>query len=152
MHDRFSKMSDSEFDELLKEAIQANYEEKLQALSADGERTGRYTTTDEHKERMAHLFASARKKQPSRLPRLAFVTTMAFIVLSLSTLTIFNETVRANLRNLFIEWSDEFVRFTATVNHEPVVSYSVWRPTAIPFDYEYIIDLSHNCQKERAAF
>ena len=137
MHDRFSKMSDSEFDELLKEALQANYEEKLQKSPANEELTSLYATTDEHKERMTQLFESARKKQTTRLPRLAFATTMAFLVLSLSTLTIFNETVRANLRNLFIEWSDEFVRFTATVQQERIVSYSVWRPTAIPFDYSY---------------
>ncbi|MCL2221852.1 MAG: DUF4367 domain-containing protein [Oscillospiraceae bacterium] len=127
-----SRMSEIEFESLLRHAVIENFYEELDSLPPREELAKMYTASPEHEKRMRKLFARENRKEISKkiqkIGRRAAAAALILVILLFSAL-MFNPEVRATVVETIKSWSQEFVRFTSPYAESEGTSKE---PTFIP--------------------
>ena len=129
------------FEALLRQALLDNINERIAAIPPDDELDTMFTLSAEHDERMRKLCAREDRKDRIRvamhpLRRVAVFVLIMFFVLFGVLMT--SPDVRAAVKEVIIEWYDQFTRFTGNpseVSIDNATETVNWSPSFLPDGY-----------------
>jgi hypothetical protein len=126
------------FEALLKEAVRANFNAKMDALPPEEELLRNFPPSAEHTRKMKAIFAYERRTDALRKLR-RFAKTAAILLCIVTTLffaaLMFNPNVRAAIRNAIVEIFDGYTRFAFTEQEVPSKAPGEYSLTYIPQGY-----------------
>jgi len=136
-----NKISDMIFEALLKEAVAANFQAKMDAMPSEDEIARDNPFTEDHDNKMEKVFKTERRKNFA--PRLFSIAKVAVITLCvLSTLTfavlMTNPKVRATVWNTIVEFYNDHIRINYSSTNTESASESEAEKDARNFSWEYI--------------
>jgi hypothetical protein len=136
----FENMDDDLFEAILKQAVQKNLRNEIEALPSEEELSKMYTFSERHEKRMKKLFAADKRKETRivvvRWGKTAVAAACIATTVLFGTLLLSSE-VRATINNVIISWLDMFTRFEApqSLSNEEFVERE-WLPEYLPEGFE----------------
>lgn len=129
------------FDAMLKEAVTANFHNKMRAMPPEEELLRKYPPSAEHICKMNSLFLQERRRETIKI-RLNYAKVAVFILCLASTILfsilMFNPQVRAVVRDAIVQFFDGFARIEYNEPDETPKTAQSFTPGYLPEGYELI--------------